>query len=176
MTKLPLQKRANQSSPRTRSRARTLTWESMKTRRCRLAPPAPPAPCPFVPSSCSLLPSILHHTLLSLCSLLSYPPCPMPSGHSCCSSGTMPHSFREQCPILDPAIHSQATVNDFMMLKVIGKGSFGKVLHAPLPISCQVFVARHKVSQKLFAVKVLNKLEIIRLVSFSSNNSLLIVL
>lgn len=47
--------------------------------------------------------------------------------------------------------NKKASVADFTMLKVIGKGSFGKV-----------FLARHTASEKLYAVKVLNKDLIIR--------------
>eukprot|EP00056_Hartaetosiga_gracilis_P004806 m.78260 g.78260 ORF g.78260 m.78260 type:complete len:516 (-) comp11948_c0_seq2:1282-2829(-) len=42
--------------------------------------------------------------------------------------------------------NKKATVEDFEMLKIIGHGSFGKVL-----------LSRHKETKKLFAVKVLNK-------------------
>ena len=46
---------------------------------------------------------------------------------------------------------TKASLEDFFLLKVIGKGSFGKV-----------FLARHIASDKLYAVKVLNKDLIIR--------------
>ena len=48
----------------------------------------------------------------------------------------------------------KATVEDFEMLKVIGHGSFGKVL-----------LSRYKPSRKLYAVKVLNKDIILKHVS-----------
>lgn len=52
---------------------------------------------------------------------------------------------------LGGAENKKASVQDFTMLKVIGKGSFGKVL-----------VARHNASRKLYAIKVLSKDAIVR--------------
>eukprot|EP00051_Salpingoeca_urceolata_P014245 m.180984 g.180984 ORF g.180984 m.180984 type:complete len:505 (+) comp18025_c0_seq6:558-2072(+) len=52
---------------------------------------------------------------------------------------------------LGPTEDQKATIDDFTLLKVIGKGSFGKVL-----------LARHNAQQVVFAIKVLNKEAIIR--------------
>lgn len=62
--------------------------------------------------------------------------------------------------------HTQASVADFTMLKVIGKGSFGKVCVLVLVCSRQVLLARHNSSQRLYAIKVLSKELIIRQVCF----------
>lgn len=45
----------------------------------------------------------------------------------------------------------RASVDDFTMLKVIGKGSFGKVL-----------LGKHKITDKIYAIKVLSKDAIVK--------------
>ncbi|XP_041108383.1 serine/threonine-protein kinase Sgk1-like isoform X2 [Polyodon spathula] len=52
---------------------------------------------------------------------------------------------------LGPSSNPQAKPSDFNFLKVIGKGSFGKVL-----------LARHKIDEKFYAVKVLQKKAILK--------------
>ena len=50
-----------------------------------------------------------------------------------------------------PIFFLRATIQDFHLLKVIGKGSFGKVL-----------LAKHKESSKYYAIKVLQKQSIMK--------------